>query len=300
VSTEIYYFTGTGNSLAVARDIAQRAEGVLISIPSVVDEERVATDAEAIGIAFPVYYASLGGSGIPHIVERFVRRLGDISSKYLFAVCTHSGMPADTIENLGRIIKSVGGELSVGCAVQMSIPYTAGDKIRHMLFHRDLAVDSFAENERQQELLTKWSKKLNVLLQQVHPREHGKLEVRSALSKALLTPLAMLQEQAALSRYRSLSQASGGTLDELVPFADSSFFTNEACNGCAICARICPVGNIEMVDDKPVWQHRCETCYACFQWCPQEAIYGSIVEYEKRYHHPDVKLSDMLRQVSKG
>jgi ferredoxin len=300
MSTEIYYFTGTGNSLAVARDIAQRTQGTLTSIPSAMDDEHVATDAQAIGIVFPVYYASLGGSGIPHIVERFVRRLGNLSSKHVFAVCTHSGVPGDTIEGLSRIIESVGGELSVGLTVQMSIPYGPGDKIRHALFGRPLAVDTLADNERRQALFAMWSQKLDALVKLIRCQEQGKLETRSALSKVIHTPLLMLQKQAALSRYRDLSRSSGESLDELIPFADSSFCTNEQCNGCAICARICPVGNIVMIDDKPVWQHRCETCYACFQWCPQQAIYGSIVEYEKRYHHPDVKLSDMLRQVSTG
>jgi flavodoxin len=32
MSSEIYYFTGTGNSLAIARDIAGKTNGKLISI----------------------------------------------------------------------------------------------------------------------------------------------------------------------------------------------------------------------------------------------------------------------------
>lgn len=37
MGTEIYYFSGTGNSLAVARDIAVRIGGRPIPIPSVID-----------------------------------------------------------------------------------------------------------------------------------------------------------------------------------------------------------------------------------------------------------------------
>ena len=300
MSTEIYYFTGTGNSLAVARDIAGKINGTLIAVPSVMDKEGIRTDADVIGIAFPVYYASLGGSGIPLIIERFVRKLENLSSKYLFAVCTHSGMPGDTIENLGRIVKSEGGELSAGFGVQMSIPYSAGDKIKHALFHRELEVDSLAENEKQQELFASWTRKLNIIQRYINAREKGKLETRSIVVKAILAPLLLVQKQAAISRYREYSNSSGQSFDELIPLADRSFCLDEKCNGCGICAKICPVGNIKMVDNKPVWQHHCETCYACFQWCPKEAIHGSIVEYEKRYHHPNVKIADMLRQVSKG
>ncbi len=83
MSTEIYYFSGTGNSLAVARDIARKTNGKLIPIPSIMDKERIKTDADVIGIVFPVYYEPYGG--VPLIVRRFVRKLEGIGSKYIFA-----------------------------------------------------------------------------------------------------------------------------------------------------------------------------------------------------------------------
>ena len=126
MSTEIYYFSGSGNSLAIGRDLARKLNGPLISIAAAVDQERIKTDANMIGIVFPVYYASLGGSGIPLIVERFVKKLEDARSKYIFAVCTHSGAPGSTIENLGKLIASEGGHLAVGFAVKMSNPISGG------------------------------------------------------------------------------------------------------------------------------------------------------------------------------
>ena len=62
-----------------------------------------------------------------------------------------------------------------------------------------------------------------------------------------------------------------------------------------ICAHVCPVDNIEIIDDKPVGLHHCESCLACFAWCPHQAIYGGILSAKaERYHHPDVKLRDMI------
>jgi flavodoxin len=100
MSTEIYYFSGTGNSLAVARDIAEKINGKLIPIYSVIEKEDIETDADTIGIVFPVYYATLGQSGIPFMVRKFIEKLKNINSKYLFVICTHGGMPGATIGNL--------------------------------------------------------------------------------------------------------------------------------------------------------------------------------------------------------
>ncbi|PKN06196.1 MAG: 4Fe-4S ferredoxin, partial [Deltaproteobacteria bacterium HGW-Deltaproteobacteria-7] len=76
---------------------------------------------------------------------------------------------------------------------------------------------------------------------------------------------------------------------------DKSFLADEKCNSCGICEKICPARNIRIVSGKPVWQHRCEQCFACIQWCPEEAIqYGKNTITKKRYHHPDISLKDML------
>ena len=79
-----------------------------------------------------------------------------------------------------------------------------------------------------------------------------------------------------------------------IPAMDKDFFSDEKCNGCGICSKVCPVNNIEIIKAKPVWMHRCEQCMACLQWCPQEAIqYGKNTTGRTRYRHPSVKLEDI-------
>jgi len=83
------------------------------------------------------------------------------------------------------------------------------------------------------------------------------------------------------------------TVEEVIPLMDRSYHTDKNCIGCGKCSNICPVQNIKMVDDKPIWQHKCENCLACIKWCPQKAIYG-YGGLPKGYHHPEVKISDMF------
>jgi ferredoxin len=275
VSTEIYYFSGTGNSLVVARDIAEKTNGKLVSIPSVMREESVKPAADVIGLVFPVYYAT-NDCGIPLIVGRFVRKLEDLGSKYIFAVCTCGYMPGTTIENLRKSIESRGGKLAAGFTVRMSSKKLA--------------------EKKQQKMRVKRKKKLEAICEYVNAHREGRFETRDLLRKILLAPLRALEKPIFMYRYRKLSNTSKPSFSELIPLADRSFRTNENCNGCGTCARVCPVNNIKMVDGKPVWQHHCETCYACYGWCPKNAICGDIVAYNDWYHHPEVKLSDMVRR----
>jgi len=117
MNLEIYYFSGTGNSLVVARDIAEKMGGNLIAIPSLMDKKNITTDADMIGIVFPVYY--LGTVNIPLVVQRFVMKLDEISTKYIFAVCTFGGGAGSTLTILDEQLKKRGGQLASGFGVQM-------------------------------------------------------------------------------------------------------------------------------------------------------------------------------------
>jgi ferredoxin len=50
---------------------------------------------------------------------------------------------------------------------------------------------------------------------------------------------------------------------ELIPLTDKSIVVDEKCTSCGICAKICPVDNIKIVNQKPEFEHRCEMCFAC-------------------------------------
>ncbi len=290
MSTEIYYFSGTGNSLVVARDIAEKTNGKLISIPSVMDKESIKTDADAIGIVFPVYHGD-----IPFIIRRFVNKIDNLDKKYIFGVCTYGNSPGFTIKYLDKIIKSHDGKLAAGFTVNMPpnyiIPsFVLKDFFKSFVLH-EIAI------EKQQELFINWKKKLQSIYEFVHTRKEGVLETKTDI-KILLVHFLHLRETSGKTFWLKVAGFEGDTnlpFQESLQLMDWGFRYDDKCNGCGICLKICPVKNIKMVDGKPVWQHHCEQCFACLQWCPKEAIqFGNRTSHGKRYHHPEVKLSDMM------
>ena len=282
MNMDVYYFSGTGNSLAVARDIAEKTSGKLIAISSVMNKDKIKTEAEIIGVVFPVH----GIFRVPSIVERFVGKLDDVNSKYIFVVTTYGSMAGGVIKSFRKVVESCGGKLSAGFAVHMpmnniTIPFmysgTVGDK--------------------EQKLFADCRGKVNFICEYVSARNEGKFEATNKLLISLFYPIDKIFARWRIeSKYNKLTN-SNLNKDDLWPLMDVSFHFDEKCDGCGVCSRVCPVKNIKMVDNAPSWQHHCERCFACLQWCPKVAIeFDKDSIGRKRYHHPGVELSDMMMQ----
>ncbi|GIM29968.1 iron-sulfur protein [Clostridium polyendosporum] len=288
----VYYFTGTGNSLAIARDIAETINAELISISSVVENETVKTDADMIGIIFPVYH-----QGIPYIIKRFVNKMVNLDKKYVFGVCTYGDSPGISLEYLDKAIKSKGGRLSAGYGVRMPYNYLTPSFVIKDFFNsfglREITI------EKQQKMFNDWDKKLEGIKEDLQSRKIGKLETQAKIIEKLVDFL-NLRETLQKTVWLKIARFEGYTnlsFVESLQLMDSAFNCDERCNGCGICSKICPVKNIKMVEGRPLWQHHCEQCFACLQWCPKETVqFRNGTMCGKRYHHPKVKLSDMLSQ----
>ncbi len=77
------------------------------------------------------------------------------------------------------------------------------------------------------------------------------------------------------------------------------YAVSDACIGCGICARICPMKCIEMKDGHPEHSYgACLMCLACIQACPKKAIrFASIHEQnpEARYRNENITLNDLFK-----
>lgn len=68
------------------------------------------------------------------------------------------------------------------------------------------------------------------------------------------------------------------------------FWVSNACISCGRCRQVCPLGNIQLREGRPVWGRRCTHCMACICLCPVEAIeYGRSSQGKPRYQCPEYR-----------
>ena len=254
--TTLFYFSGTGNSLKVARDLAgELGDTELIAIPKAIQQGAVQS-GDRTGVVFPTYFG-----GLPLIVAEFLSKLE--AGGYAFAITTCGGMPGGALRQAAAMLRSRGGRLAAGFVVDMPGNYAR--------------LYGAMSARRQQKLFEEEKRRVKEIASIVRQERAHRIEAGFWL---LNWPLALL--------YRCyFAPGARGR--------DRDFRVDEKCNSCGTCERVCPVSNIEMREGRPGWKHACEQCYACLQWCPKEAIQvGKKTVRRKRYRNPDIDVKDLV------
>ncbi len=112
----IFYFTSTGNCLAVAKKIG----GNLISIPQIIDLPNLHFKDDVIGLVFPVY-----GFGMPRMVREFLQK-ATWEADYSFAVGTYGNLPGAAMMDVQKYAKQHGKHFDYAESLLMVDNYLPG------------------------------------------------------------------------------------------------------------------------------------------------------------------------------
>ncbi|PKL60261.1 MAG: 4Fe-4S ferredoxin, partial [Methanomicrobiales archaeon HGW-Methanomicrobiales-4] len=205
MKTLIYYFTGTGNSLAAAKKIAATlVDCTLVPIASMKETPGdIVPDAECVGIICPVYF-----TGLPAMVASFAERLDLARVRYVFSVLTNGGGGGKSaLAQLDEIIKKRSGRgLSAGYSVVMPGNYI-------LMYEPPTGI-------KQERILTSADAELRKISEDIALCKEQPLP-RSLLSWLLHT----LMYSWFISRVHN---------------KDQNFSVSDECTSCGICAAICP------------------------------------------------------------
>lgn len=266
MNTEIYYFSGTGNSLHVARELERRLpETVLVPIISALRDDEIATTAEAVGLVFPIHSLTT-----PVPVERFLQRADLRSARYTFAVATRL-CSEKVFLKVDKLLERQGKSLDACFSVEMPCTYTPLFQIPSQ--------DTIAEME------TELQKSLDGIQTTVASRQTHREKDDPLLFVLGRTLFPLITAFMFNVRFPDMAR---------------SFYADSRCTGCGLCEKVCLSERIRMKNDKPEWIETidCVYCFACLHYCPVEAVQlrGRKTVTKGRYHHPEVKAAALARQ----
>lgn len=282
MNIEIYYVSGTGNSLHAARELQKRMpEAKLIPLVRLLRQDTIKTSADTIGFVFPCFCLT-----IPIPLYDFLAKADLTSAQYIFALCTRGGSHSEAFEYLTDLLKKQDKRLNAQLNVNM--PWN------HMIDQNLPATTNSAE-----------------MISQLESIMQSKLD---GFAKAILAHHPYMESDTDASHELSFAIK---LLDRFVPKALNykahdymyqhlvRFYSDATCTGCGICEKVCLSERIELIDKKPVWKQdtRCYACFACINFCPRRAIQvesrfpiRSRTRENDRYHHPSVTYKEIAEQ----
>ena len=268
----IYYFSGTGNSLRAATQIAGMLGNTKIVSVRSNPKDVSSQNANMIGFVCPVYEWDIPGK-----MKEFVENLEINPKAYIFMVATYIAVHGRCFETMEGLLADKGAHLSYGRALRC----VASQCIAYPPFPPEKLMVPYMEKNMQK------------ISREIKEQKRRKFPRMSFLSKKLYPKL--------MTPYMEIEKEY-----------DKGFYTDEQCAGCKICAKVCPTKNITFEDNRPIWNHHCHGCNACVAYCPTKAIQfktppayrelGTFIskrlclpKKRKRYHHPYIKAADLMK-----
>jgi ferredoxin/flavodoxin len=258
----MFYFTGTGNSLKVAKDIIETSnipDFNIVSIAKNISNVKNIVPEGIVGFVFPVYYC-----GIPKIVREFLKNIDLTNASYIFIVAGFgaSGGNGGCIHQAKNIL------------LQNNIRLNAGFYIK--------TIDNF--------ILWTWDVPSIEKHDMINKLTNNKVKIISEyISKKTK------HFDKTFMEYIGPVIFGYNNFIKNVNVSDKLFFIDNNCNSCGICAKICPTYNIKLNNGKPEWKSgNCQKCLACLHLCHKKSIeYGKKTCKRSRYKNQYIKIEEL-------
>ena len=196
--------------------------------------------------------------GLPKKVIDFIEHINIINNKntYYYSIAAYGGSAGNAVYQLYELLLNRHGiKINYGQKLQMFSNY----------------VILYDMSEKMDEITKKSNEALVPIIDSIKTRKNNKInkltKIFGFINKGFIKKVAGM---------------------------DKDFTVNANCTGCGICKAVCPVKNIEMINNRPQYNRHCEQCIACIQFCPQKAInYKNATQNRRRYTHPEINYREL-------
>lgn len=254
--TTLFFFTGTGNSLFIAKSLAEGLGEVrMIPITGCPGDDPIFLGDEVIGVIYPTYFLD-----VPEVVKSFLLRLQVSPESYLFLFANYGAQLGNALHNGYQLLQNKGNR--VKGLYHMALP--------------DNSIIFPTDPKTQLEMLAAAKTILQGVLADIR----------------ILKEVPPPRQQLGSTVTGKLMLAASRSL---LGF-DQIRFLRDRCNHCGTCSKVCSSCNIAMHPEGPMAGSHCTMCFACIHHCPREAVrYRRMKEATNyRYRHPEISVRELI------
>lgn len=242
----ILYFSGTGNSRYVAQKIAEISGDQVISINRRLKSQDYSTVSSEKAL---VFVGPIYAGRLPRIMDDYIKKVEFTGTNCACFIGTCAQTPWQTIRYVEKICEQKNFSLIGFNSIVMPQGYIAGGGTQPKTVNDKILKEAEPKIIKIAEAIR-------------NDRTLPKEQPGKAIMSKVLNPI----------MYSMMISAKG-------------FVVTDKCIGCGKCEERCPLNNVKIVNDKPVWGKECTHCMACIAGCPCEAIeYGKKTVGKPRYH----------------
>ena len=228
----IFYFSGTGNSLKVAKTLAKElGDGEIVSMAKS-GNYNITKQYDTIGFVFPTYYW-----GLPKKVVEFVKNTNfNNMATYYYSISTYGGIAGNSIRQMNELLNERNIKLNYGKGIRMVANYI-------------ISYDIFNNIDK---CLKRADKKLISIIHNIKNRKNNKIKKPNKRIREVYE--STIQNLLLSKDYNINENCTGcGICEEVCPVKNIEIvnkkpsFSNN-CESCTACIQYCPQRAINYKD----------------------------------------------------
>lgn len=260
----ICYYSGSGNTKLAVKYIKRKMSSVDFTLYDIVKNDIPDVSVYDI-VGFATFTDFLG---VPQYFYTFFDKMSPQHNKYAFVFNTFGNISGKTLKALSELARSKNFTILSGHSLHTPESYPPM-RVKNKAF----------DDSPNQKELKRFDDFILRLESMVETIKSGKIPKNERIKISLLSTILP-----AFQRTKAKKDFGEQNVEKSL------------CKKCGTCKKVCPYGAIELKPN-PVFDHKkCWGCWACYNHCPEKAIYTKKFHGEGQYPKPIKELVKKLER----
>ncbi len=259
----ICYYSNTGNTKLGCEYIKKKSNNIDFELHNLINDNMIKwNEYDFFGLAT---YSDFGG--IPKFFINYLNDNVKLENKPAFLFITYGFLPGNTLNHFKNITEKRGFDILTGFSLHTPENYSP-NRTKFMKF------DNYPKTKHMKKF-DKFIKRVNQFVQKINCNKNFE---KDEINPGLINSFIPVMKR-----------------DKSKEIMGKQYVNKKLCTECGICEEICAYNAINL-NPTPVFDHeKCYGCWACYNNCPEKAIYTSKYKGKGQYKNPSRNMINKLK-----